>query len=373
MASQFIRLNCYAQRARSGRMQHENAFDILNEAARRPGSTPHLRAPRSPVLLHGIALDQLSEELVDFAQTARNRRGGRLRRDETIIYAIVASYPMTWRELEQGADQELYAQWQAATLEWLTQIFGAGLKAVVEHVDEPRPHIHAFVIPRLDARNRIDHRFHPGHAARDAALGNGGSRPAGEKAYRQGMRAWQDGFYRAVSHRFGHDRVGPKRKRFRRDFALMRTSSDRVLASVLMLTERIAQRLAASDQLANAREQAEVYALGELLRTARNEIQIGRLNYLQKLDAAIAALFDDTSSDGIPALPDATDIGMAEGDLDQWDNDDDPRPDPADDFDLDIDDDPDPEIAGHGEDDVDMDDDADDRYDLEFDYDTNGN
>lgn len=70
MPSQFIRIACYGVNARADRKRHENAFDILAEADRQPGSAPHIRNPQSPALLHGEPIGKLENTLTDFVAVA---------------------------------------------------------------------------------------------------------------------------------------------------------------------------------------------------------------------------------------------------------------------------------------------------------------
>ena len=203
-------------------MPHETALGTIAEAWRAPGSTPHIRRRLPANLLYGGDRQAIEEKLNTLLQCARSERGAALRRDAIVLYAIVASYPVAWRDLQSEEDQALYRDWRRRTAEWLEASFGAQLEAVLEHVDERYPHLHAVVLPRLDRLNRINHESHPGYAARQRAAAAGAGHKEGEQAFREGMRRWQDDFFAKVSRGHGHERIGPKRKRFRRDAALAR-------------------------------------------------------------------------------------------------------------------------------------------------------
>jgi hypothetical protein len=254
--------------------------------------------------------------------------------------------------LRTEEEQAAYRRWRDASVEWLKRQFGEDLQTVAEHVDEPQPHLHAVVIPPLCLRDRIDHRLHPGLAARDAALRAGSDRKEGERAYRQAMRDWQQDYYRAVSRHFGHGRVGPRRKRFRRDVALMRQSTDRVLDCAGTILARLAQRLERYPGVAESEEAAEIEAICRLLGEARLDLRGGRSDTARILETVLANLPDGgTSSSG----EDSDDFPL------DWGADDEPHPDQV--FDDFIDeDDPDPtrEDEEFGED-------EDDGYDEGYD------
>ena len=103
------------------------------------------------------------------------------------------------------------------TLAWLRQQFGYHLKSVVEHRDERYRHLHFYVVPDLRDDGRLDiNQIHPGRRAKAAAAAAGADHIHQERAYRQGMRQWQDVFHRDVSEFFRHERYGPRRQRVSR-------------------------------------------------------------------------------------------------------------------------------------------------------------
>jgi hypothetical protein len=365
MPSQFVHLGCYGAQARARRKPHENAFDIIDEAARAPGAARHVPRPQPPVELHGVPLRALKDRVAEFAGTARDRRGARLRRDGTILYAIVVSYPVAWRKIEGEDALSLYAQWRDAVVDWLTATFGDALQSVVEHVDEAQPHLHAFVIPPLCPRNRIDHRLHPGHAAREAAVGNGANRLAGERAYREGMRRWQDDFHAAVSSQFGHDRTGPRRRRFRRDVALARQASDRLLERMESILKRVSHIFALNPLSTDLGETAELEILATLLSDVRHHLQSGRPGALDKLDAALTKLAEAGDAVWDPTMNES-DLRSVADTVGWISREDDPDPEAA--LGYDMDDDPDPERLEDDERHEDWDDDPDDDYVADHHY-----
>jgi len=366
MTSQFIRLHCYGEHPGARRKSHENAHDIIDEAARVPGSTPHIRKPQPPNQVHGMPLEYLRARMTDFVALARDRRGARLRRDGTVLYAVVSSYPLAWRHLRSPEDHAQYQRWLVAVVKWLETQFGDQLQSVVEHVDEGRPHVHGFVIPLLSPRNRIDHRLHPGHAAREAVLQGTGDRLAGERAYREGMRLWQNDFHAAVSSHFGHERIGPRRQRSRRDVALIRQSSDRFLEGAQTILERLGERLEAQAMPPGIRATGEIETIAGLVRDARSRLLSGRTDALETLETALADLLEADQGQGGNRDDGLDPPDLVEPACLKRDEDDDPQPDRV--ADLDPDDDPDPEAPEEDDVDHEWNADADEPYPEPIDW-----
>lgn len=285
MASQFVRLNTYGAATKTGALSrlHENAFDILDEAGRAAGATPHIRHASVPTLLFGRQPQDLKARIHDLAGIARNERGAPLRRDAPLLYAIVASYPVPWRALEGRQADLLLLDWYASVLGWLEAQFGTALQSAVIHSDEERPHIHAFVVPPLGPRDRVDHSLHPGRLARQEARRKGADRIAGERAYRAGMRAFQDGYFEAVSKRFGHERIGPRRRRFQRVFALQRQTAARFLENISVIIGGLMTRLDQAVGIPNHSTSDEMQALLAMISKARIEHDLGRTDVLATL------------------------------------------------------------------------------------------
>lgn len=289
MPSQFIRINCYGVQPSARRKPHETASGIIAEAMRAPGSVPHIFSPQAAIKRHGVSLDVIQARVAAFANIARDRRGARLRRDSTVLYAVVVSYPERRTKIE-GADT--YRKWLDTVVTWLKAQFGEHLQAIVEHQDESHPHLHAFVIPPLSERNRIDHRLHPGYSAREVARRVGADHRKAEQAYRQGMREWQDAFHEAVSRQFGHERIGPKRKRFRRDAALMRQAGDRFLEAAETVFEQLAHRLEILPGINGSEEHSHLERIATLLKGARRRLLDGHADAIETLQARLAQLTD---------------------------------------------------------------------------------
>ncbi|WP_156352148.1 plasmid recombination protein [Devosia sp. Leaf64] len=297
MHCQFVRLNTYgAFAATMGRRRwHENAFDILDEAGRVSGAMPHIKHPSPPLLLCGDLPQNLKpcvETIYDFG---RDNRGAPLRRSSPVLYGIVASYPVPWRELDAGINDANLIEWSQSVVSWLELTFGNNLGSAVLHLDEPYPHVHAFVIPPIGPLNRLDHTLHPGRKARKEALEGGADRIDGERAYRAGMRNFQDGYYEKVSKRFGHERTGPRRRRFQRDVALQRQATARVLDNLSMIIERATDRLSAGAYEANQKALNDLKVMATSIGAARLEHDRGRANSLSVLLADLSAANTDTT------------------------------------------------------------------------------
>jgi hypothetical protein len=151
----------------------------------------------------------------------QNLRGSkrRIRVDTHIAEASVYSYPLDLREENSSRpeDWQEYERWRHDVVEWALADAGKrGLHvlSIVEHLDEPYPHLHVLAVPlndRLDARET-----HPGYQAKRAALEDGASPKIANRRLREAMRSWQDDFYQKVSVRHGLSRLGPKRRRLSR-------------------------------------------------------------------------------------------------------------------------------------------------------------
>lgn len=340
MAFQFIRLEGYGVRPGRFRKPQETAQDVLAEAARTGGSTPHIRRPTTPNLLHGAVPSELQGHLEQLRQVARDKRGAKLRTTSTLLYAIVASYPTAWRHLGSQEDRQRYEAWLRATKMWLVDQFGDQLFSVVEHVDEPYPHIHAFAFPRLDTRNRLDHSLHPGYAARQQAAETGADAKDRERAYRRGMRSWQDDYHQCVSQNFGHGRLGPRRQRFRRDAALVRRSLDQVLEVAGFLASNVLALIGSPNQTVVEQEGhfERLAALNGLIEETRNNLARGRTDAIRELDAGLRVFVAGQQGSQPSIVQENQAIALAEEEVDivsdeAWDDDDDPRPE---DFDEDV-------------------------------------
>ncbi|MEW9898396.1 plasmid recombination protein [Chitinivorax sp. PXF-14] len=205
MPSQFVHIECYSltppKKTRKNTAAKWSAGDILAEAARRPGACNHVTEPLPPTLVHGFSLAQVEAELIDIQANARDAAGRRLRKDATVLLAGVASYP---------SDGSGYEEWKRLTVEWLRAEFGGNLRAVVEHLDEPHPHLHFYIVDPVAGNVKS---LHPGFAA-----AKGAANPALQrKAYTEAMQTFQDEYWEHVGGPTALARIGPRRRRLTRE------------------------------------------------------------------------------------------------------------------------------------------------------------
>ena len=226
MGYQFVHLETYARKADAkGR---DTAF-VFGEASREPESSVHVSAPASPVLVHGIGLDQV-RELHDSAVASATVmvKGGKtrkLRSDQKTLHTVVASHPHTMEDVRADPVKRREAEeWEHRTISWLQQKYGDDLKTVVRHEDEAHFHIHAYIVPTSDPELKAA-KFHPGAIAKRQIMAAGpiageDQRALGKRAdaaYKAAMRQWQDSYHAAVAVPCGLTRLGPQRRRLSRE------------------------------------------------------------------------------------------------------------------------------------------------------------
>lgn len=177
-----------------------NVKQILDEATRRPGNCPHVKNPAPPTWLFGNR--RIVEAAIDAYAKTPDPLGRKKRVDAQVLVAQVHSYP---------AHGQHYQQWRDELLKHLKKEYGNRLRGVVEHLDEPNPHLHVYIVP--DPGQRMAD-IHPGIRAAEALK----DRPKGEqnRAYCEAMREWQTRVHDEVSVAFGMSRIGPKRQRLTR-------------------------------------------------------------------------------------------------------------------------------------------------------------
>lgn len=205
MRSQFIHMQAYAVAAKG---TSANVGFVLDEASRRPGACHHVERPMRPVLVGGCTIEALRTEHARRVASARiqTKTGPRrIRGNQSTLLTVIASYP----------DDDGLDLWQRSTVKWLRNQFGDNLKCVIRHDDESHPHLHAYILP--DATNMRALDLHPGDIAKREAMNSGATNRAGDIAYREAMRRWQDTYWLDVGAPCGLARVGPARRRMTRD------------------------------------------------------------------------------------------------------------------------------------------------------------
>lgn len=225
MAFQFAHLENFS---RKGDRKGRSTSFVFSEARRDPAASVHVLAPRPPVVIFGVGLVELERLHDDRATQAKTTpRGGKeraVRRDQHTLCTVVVSHPFTPEEVHADpAKRQAVEDWERSNVLWLKAQFGDGLTSVVRHEDESRWHLHAYALP--GGKDMKASKFHPGQQAKAGIMAEG-PRPGeddkalnrrGDAAYRAAMSQWQDSYFHAVAAPSGLTRLGPGRRRLRRD------------------------------------------------------------------------------------------------------------------------------------------------------------
>lgn len=228
--TQFLRIEGVGEVSREPAKPSRCIAGITAEAARLPGHCPHIQHPAEPRLLYGETLEEIAAAAKLISMQARDTKGRRLRRDGVVLIAGVVTYPVPRADMTGSiAEREFYEHWRTETVEWLVNSSDIAVRSIVEHTDEDYPHVHFFGLPMLTADFRLNFdAVHPGRKSAGEAAARGACRPAVRSAYVAAMVDWQDNYHRHVSARFGHQRLGPRRKRVTRErhMAIRRTERE---------------------------------------------------------------------------------------------------------------------------------------------------
>jgi hypothetical protein len=219
MLVQSMHLNGYGLTPGRGQEPYATIGGIVAEATRVPANSPHVAHPIKPNLVYGVDPMEVGEEAASLALRARDRAGRKLRSNGVVLLAGVVSYPMPISSMgEFVSDYDAYNLWRGMVVDWLMQEHGDRLKSVVEHVDEDMLHLHFFTLPILGVGNRLDFaQAHPGRDALNDAVDRGVCKAAQQAVYTQAMIDYQDRLHSQVSAFFGHERLGPRRRRIERE------------------------------------------------------------------------------------------------------------------------------------------------------------
>jgi hypothetical protein len=219
MLIQSLHLNGYGLTPGRGQEPYATIGGIVAEATRMPANSPHVAHPIKPNLLYGVGPMEVGEEAALLALQAKDRIGRKLRSNGVVLLAGVVSCPMPASCMgEFVSDYDFYHRWRGLVVDWLKLEHGDRLKSVVEHIDEDMLHLHYFLLPTLGSGNRLDFaRAHPGRDALNDAVDKGVCKAAQQAAYTQAMIDYQDRFHSQVSVLFGHERLGPRRRRIERE------------------------------------------------------------------------------------------------------------------------------------------------------------
>lgn len=192
----------------------------------------------------------------------KQQRRRKLRSDAPTLHTTIISLPVTSTDAlrDPAILQKCRKVLRNAMTHETKRIAGLGgeLAMGVIHLDETHVHAHLYSIDR--ARGRVD-RLHPGKAAKatfhDEHRGSGHDpkdvRKAGNKAYCDAMREWQDDFHQNVFSSAGLLRLGPKAQRLTtaeyRKQKQAKAEQAKEAARSAALTEEIARQ---ATQLADA-------------------------------------------------------------------------------------------------------------------------
>ncbi|PDS61262.1 hypothetical protein CO653_34130, partial [Rhizobium anhuiense] len=200
---------------------------VLAEARRDPAASLHVSSPRPPAVVWGCSVEDLEREHDDRVAVARKTiAGGKTRsvgKEQHTLRTIVVSHPYTVEEVEADpVKRREVERWEALNVEWARREFGDDLRAVIRHTDERQWHLHIYGLPG-DPEMRAS-LSHPGQVAKAAVLAAGPAegeddkavRRRSDRAYKDAMREWQDGYFRAVGMPAGLTRLGPAQRRLSR-------------------------------------------------------------------------------------------------------------------------------------------------------------
>lgn len=216
---QFAHLEVYSRKAlvKPGdkKAKKWTTKDIFAEAKREASACGHVENPSPPVVVFGQSLEDTEREhdrrCDEAVSTLKNGKTRKLRSTQNTLLTVVLSHP---DETYTGDVRE----WEKLSIQWLKDQYGDQLKTVIRHDDEKHEHLHAYIIPAgLDAAS-----MHPGNARKVESKGAGKSKYDANRAYRDGLKAWQDSYYESVGIKCGLARTGPKLERLSRKAWLAR-------------------------------------------------------------------------------------------------------------------------------------------------------
>jgi tetratricopeptide (TPR) repeat protein len=240
MTAQWLRIETFAVASHRGRW---TVRQVVNEAYRVADAHPHVLSPDARVIYGEADPERVIAEAEAITAAARDASGHRARRTTPVLLSAVASHP----EDPLSTDPEAVARrerWKNRVLNAWRRWWGDRLRAVIEHLDEARYHLHGLVLAPLERGRIAMSAIFPAVAARNEARALGQSKPLQDRAYRSGLRAMQDLFWRDVSLAEGHARIGAGRQRLSRAEWHARRAEIARLAEAARDIERREQRIA---------------------------------------------------------------------------------------------------------------------------------
>lgn len=230
---QFMHVQTFSRKPNPG---GQSVDQVLHEAGRdldHPEFLQHIPDPKPPNVILGMTPAEVlkaHEAMLEAGSVEVRLKDGRtakrgVRHDRHTLLCCVASHPNLTKQVQD--DPELrasYDEWIRLNVEFLKAQFGDRLVSVVEHTDEPHPHLHAYVLP-LDDPSCSARELNPAWAAKtkaeEEAKKEGKEKveilKAGNRAYKAAGRELQDAYHAAVGLPSGMTRIGPKRQRLTRE------------------------------------------------------------------------------------------------------------------------------------------------------------
>ena len=221
-------------------------------------------------------------------------RRRKLRADAPTLHTTVMSLPV--KSADALANPVLFEQCRNALEEAMKdeaermQPLGGKMMMGVIHLDERMVHAHFYTID--PKKGRVDH-LHPGKKAKAAFhAGYEGTnddpkdvRKAGNRAYCDAMRAWQDRIYKNVFRKFGLLRMGPGAERLTTAEYNVRMAAQEQAAKDQMRSEALAAQITRQeDQIRKMLREAG--AAAQDLTRQSVELQIDKVGVLVQANEA---------------------------------------------------------------------------------------
>lgn len=206
---QFVHVNSYARKVsiKAKTDDNWNVQEILDEATRKEGCFSKLITnPQPPILVYGDPIEQINETIEDWASNTKDSKNRKTRVDAKCLLAGVFS-------AEPGTPPEDWELIKADAIVWAKEKYGPRLRTILEHIDEPNPHCHFYVVP---LPGEAFETVHEGLAAKKAAIASGMPKKDANQPYVDAMKAFLDQYHDRVGAPNGMTRIGPGRRRLTR-------------------------------------------------------------------------------------------------------------------------------------------------------------
>ncbi|TRO11625.1 hypothetical protein EQ828_23665 [Ectopseudomonas mendocina] len=206
---QFVHVNSYARKVsvKAKTDDNWNVQEILDEATRKEGCFSTLiKNPQPPILVYGDPIEQINDTIETWANNTKDSKNRKTRVDAKCLLAGVFS-------AEPGTPPEEWSLIKADAIAWAKEKYGPRLRTILEHIDEPNPHCHFYVVP---LPGEAFETVHEGLAAKKAAIANGVPKKDANKPYIEAMKKFLDQYHERVGAPNGMTRIGPGRRRLTR-------------------------------------------------------------------------------------------------------------------------------------------------------------